>query len=102
MKHSLHRLCRQIYPIYKYPLFEGHRFREQLYEDMLVYLEKHPDATLREIKSVFAYINDQNFVSKIHTKSSLLVLVVVALIIIFCIFLYNVSDGWQPIIKFDN
>ena len=103
MKHSLHRLCRQIYPIYKYPVFEGHRFRKQLYEDMLVYLEENPDATVREIKSVFAYKSDEKLDSGEHTKRPLLVFVVVAIILILCIYVYNVSDEWQPIItNLDN
>lgn len=98
MKHSLHKLCCQIYPLYRYPVMEGHRFRKQLYEDMLVYLEENPDATVREIKSVFAYKSDEKLDLEEHTKQPLLVLAVVVFILIFCIFVYNVSEGWHPII----
>ncbi len=101
MKHSLHRLCRQIYPLYRSPVIGGHRFRKQLYEDMLVYLEQNPDATVREIKSVFTYKSNENLDSEEHTKRPLLILAVAAFILIFCIVIYNVSDGWQPMMNFD-
>ena len=90
---QIKKIVKQAYPFNKYPFAESRKLRRLLTDEILSYLEEHPDTTFDDLKMLF--INEElAFLSdtpkfQINLKILFLISIIIVLICIIVIFIAN-------------